>query len=149
VTWPRHIIVTLFLAMMTLIILASISSKLFVQYRLHIVYGQNGCDLATGIGCLACPNVFSSSGYSYPCYLLPTTTCAADSSATHRRDTTCYIGMKMGNFVSLQPKVTSILLCLGLALAFGLVLSYVTPHETLALWRRFYLHILSSTAFNR
>ena len=77
--------------MMTLIILASISSKLFVQYRLHIVYGQNGCDLTTGIGCLACPNVFSSSGYSYPCYLLPTTTCAADYAATDGKDTTCYV----------------------------------------------------------
>jgi hypothetical protein len=75
--------------MMTLLILASISSKLFVQYRL--VYGQNGCDLATGIGCLACPNVFNSSGNSYPCYLLPTTTCAADYAATHGRDTTCYV----------------------------------------------------------
>jgi len=68
------------------------------------VYGQNGCDLATGIGCLACPNVFSSSGYSYPCYLLPTTTCAADYAATYRRDTTCYVGMKTkGNKYTTLP----------------------------------------------
>ena len=55
---------------------------------------------------------------------------------------------KMGNFIALHPRITTVLLCLGLALAFVLVLSYVTPHETLAVWRRIYFHILLSTGFN-
>ena len=39
---------------------------------------------------------------------------------------------KIGNFIDLHPRITTVLLCVGLALAFGFVLSYVTPRETLA-----------------
>jgi hypothetical protein len=45
---------------------------------------------------------------------------------------------EMSNFIALHPRITTVLLCFVLALAFGLVLSYVTPHESLAVWRRFY-----------